>query len=51
MKKKTYMEPAMQVVKIQHSQMLCSSPGSHNEVGGAGQFARQHDGWFDDEDE
>lgn len=24
--KKQYIQPAMQIVKVQHSQMLCSSP-------------------------
>lgn len=52
MNKKVYQQPAMQVVKIQHSQMLCSSPGAHDEVGKSDvQFSRQHDGWFENEDE
>ena len=30
--KKKYMKPQMEVVKIQQTQMLCSSPGSQNSL-------------------
>ena len=51
MNKKAYQQPAMRVVKIQHSQMLCTSPGTHDEVSTKPSYARENRGWFDDEDE
>lgn len=49
--KKTYMKPAMQVVKIQQQyQILAGSPDAHEELGGSGQLSRELDGW-DDKDE
>ena len=60
MKKQTYQKPAMQVVKIQHSGIICTSPGSGKgyEVIGTDQpnlpaGARQYNGGigWDDWDE
>ena len=51
MNKKEYQQPAMRVVKIQHSQMLCGSPDAYNEVSTNASYARENRGWFDDEDE
>lgn len=51
--KKQYMKPAVQVVKIQQSQMLCGSdPKAKDEVGGGTQFSRRYNGYngFDNED-
>jgi len=58
MKKQTYQKPAMQVVKIQHSQMLCTSDsgsGKGYEVIGTDQpnlpaGARQYNGGIDWDD-
>ena len=51
MNKKVYQQPAMRVVKIQHSQMLCSSPGTHDEVSTKPSYARGHRGWDDEEED
>ena len=48
MNKKAYMKPAMQAVRIQHTQMVCGSPGSHDEVSDKPSYARG--GWGDDAD-
>jgi len=55
MNKKHYQKPAMQVVKIQHSQMLCTS-GKGYEVIGTDQpnlpaGARQYNGGIDWDEE
>lgn len=53
--KRQYMKPAMQVVKIRQTQMLCGSPGTNDEVSTNPSYARQHGGrddeWDDDWDE
>ena len=58
MKKQTYQKPAMQVVKIQHSGIICTSPGSGKgyEVIGTDKSnlpagARQYNGCDDDWDD
>ena len=58
MKKQMYQKPTMNVVKIQHSQMLCGSitgvkGGDIGYGGGSSGPARgrESSGWFDDEDE
>ena len=51
MNKKVYQQPAMRVVKIQHSQMLCGSPNAYNEVSTKSSYSRGFDGWDDDWDE
>ena len=52
MNKKAYQQPAMRVVKIQHSQMLCTSPNAYDEVSSKPSYARQHGGIdWDDWDE
>jgi hypothetical protein len=60
--KKEYMQPAMKVVKIQHSQMLCISDANAAGLGGDGlgydknggnqgnAWSRGSNGWDDDED-
>ena len=48
MNKKVYQQPAMRVVKIQHSQMLCTSPDAYDEVRCNASYARQRGGWDDD---
>ena len=51
--KKQYEKPTMRVVKTQQHSIICTSPGTNDEVGGSIQFARQHGGfdWDDDWDE
>ena len=48
MNKKTYMKPAMQVKKIQQSNIICGSPGTNDEVSDKPSYARG--GWGDDAD-
>lgn len=52
--KRQYMKPAMQLVKIRQTQMLCGSPGTNDEVSTNASYARQlgrRGGWFDEDDE
>ena len=52
MKKQEYIKPAMQVVKIQQTQMLCSSPGAKTLTlpGGEG-LIMPEDGILGDDDD
>ena len=54
MKKNNYQKPAMQVVKIQQTQMICTSPGDNVMGPGAPNTppsARQYNGGWDVWDE
>ena len=63
MLKKEYMQPAMTVVKIQHSQMLCISDANAAGLGGDGlgydknggnqgnAWSRGSNGWDDEEED
>ncbi|MBR1394202.1 MAG: hypothetical protein IJ559_00905 [Prevotella sp.] len=46
--KKAYKKPSMKVIKIQHSQMLCSSPGVRS-VSNSDGLGWKTDGFADDE--
>lgn len=46
--KKAYEKPSMKVIKIQHSQMLCSSPAVTSVSNNEG-FGWNTDGFADDE--
>ena len=46
--KKEYVKPSMKVIKIQHSQMLCSSPGVRS-VSNDEDFNWKTDGFGDEE--
>ena len=49
--KKTYINPQIQVVKIQIQQMLAASPnGAYEEQGSGTQLSREFDFDFDDEE-
>lgn len=48
--KKTYQQPIMRVVKIQQHQMLCSSPGTNDEVSNKPSYARRLGGDWDNEE-
>ena len=47
--KQEYMKPALQAVRIQHSQMLCGSPGTHDEPSDKPSYARQDGDWAEDD--
>ena len=49
MNKKAYMQPAMQVNKIQQSNIICGSPGTNDDVSDKPSYSRQDDSWGDDE--
>lgn len=46
--KKEYQKPSMKVIKIQHSQMLCSSPGVRS-VSNSDGLGWKTDGFADEE--
>ena len=49
MNKKIYQQPAMRAVKIQHTQMVCTSdPSTHDEPSDKPGYARS-DVWADDD--
>ena len=52
MNKKAYQKPVLQVVNIQHSQMLCGSdPKALNEVSTNPSYSRRRGGWDEDEED
>ena len=50
---KQYQKPTMTVACIQSTSIICTSPGSHEEVGGGGQFSHRYESfpWEDEENE
>ena len=48
-----YQKPTMTVARIQSTSIICTSPGSHEEVGGGSQFSHRYESfpWEDIEDE
>ena len=47
---KMYIQPSVKVIKIQHSQMICGSPGAHDEYSDKPSYAQERRGWFDNGD-